>query len=298
MLKEQKINWNMSDRIHSTMHADGIEHEHGKLTLLFDEQKAHGLIELTKEHEFRFGNSIEVPDLNKSGEIILNGRIHENGTVDNSPVTYSFTCYSIPKKAIELAKQKPYSTSININGMLDEVRSLINRIPEARKLAEEAEINRKAAYKVYTVKQIEQRAIKDKAENERHAAISLANKQRDEKKFAWIKTHGSAHLKRGVAAGHSCHKQYALEIGRLILGTMYEMDYDETITPERRSCPSVAALDELDILNQSTEIDSVKIVWLPNHLDDLDPNHEQWTRDGCEGIEVIIQKTYYYQIMK
>lgn len=118
-------------------------------------------------------------------------------------------------------------------------------------------------------------------------------------KLDWINQHGSERLRGGVKQGYNCQKIYTYEKGNMILGHGYEFDYEGDVSTKERSCPSMAALVEVNHLNKKA-IDPT-IVWLPNGLHQLnDPNacDDTYDYESCEAVEVRLDglQGYWYKI--
>lgn len=79
-------------------------------------------------------------------------------------------------------------------------------------------------------------------------------------KDAWIKAHGSDHLRRAWAAGHHSGRQYAIERAAFQYPG-WTLDYNETSEWSSRSFPSVAALDLLEEA-KAAGYSNPEIVWL------------------------------------
>jgi len=88
-------------------------------------------------------------------------------------------------------------------------------------------------------------------------------------KTAWIKAHGSDHLRRATATGADCQRLYATERAALEAPD-WNLDFDDNTEWKSRSCPSMAALDLLDEAN-TLGLGKAQIVWLVIDVDECQP---------------------------
>ena len=146
------------------------------------------------------------------------------------------------------------------------------------------------------VRDAAERAEKTKKEEEEKAQQKIIKNRRE----AWIAAQGSDLLKIGHEKGYACQKRYAQEWGTAELGTEYVLDYDEKVSRKNRSCPSEEALAEqvrIEKLNL-TDVDAVRVYWLPEGLDELDEDYQEGYNEPTprEAVEVKAHGVYYYKL--
>jgi hypothetical protein len=139
------------------------------------------------------------------------------------------------------------------------------------------------------------RASDKRISEERAATLKAYNDNIIAKKLEWINQHGSDRLKESIKQGFNCQKIYVLEKGQSILGDGYVLDYECDVSTNDRSCPSMAALNEVNSLKEKG-IDST-IVWLPDGIGQICGCYlDQDVSDLHEAIEVEFKglKGYWY----
>ena len=115
---------------------------------------------------------------------------------------------------------------------------------------------------------------------------------REREKLTWIKKHGSDYLKRAVAAGHTCTRQYLRERAAFEYPG-FVLDFNDSAEWKERSCPTEAALDERDaLLEAHPDARKIEIVWLTSEpSDEIDPDYYPGLPEGREAI-VVNDPTY------
>ena len=136
-----------------------------------------------------------------------------------------------------------------------------------------------------------------KAENEQQEkeravleAARAAEKERQEaERLAWIEAHGSDYLQRAVKLGYNCQRQYVTErVTKEFPG--YALDFDNNANWKNRSCPSMAALEEVERLIEAGH--DAKVVWLTEPVDDTPDDYpcpDEWNAgfEPCEAVAII-----------
>ncbi|NPV45246.1 MAG: hypothetical protein HPY70_14930 [Firmicutes bacterium] len=115
--------------------------------------------------------------------------------------------------------------------------------------------------------------------------------EREREKKQWISLYGSDYLKRAVALGYDCQRQYVTERAAREFPD-YEVDFDCRAEWRSRSCPSEEALDEVeDALERGF---SAQVVWLTY------PPYELEYNDAYEPCEAIVVQDYLgkYDLVK
>lgn len=107
--------------------------------------------------------------------------------------------------------------------------------------------------------EFDQRLRLEKEESERKREAEKAAAELE--KLEWIDRHGSDYLKRArLQHQYDCQRPYVFERAALE-APGYTVDWHDGAEWKSRSCPSVAALDELETM-QAKNIGDVMIVWL------------------------------------
>ncbi len=101
----------------------------------------------------------------------------------------------------------------------------------------------------------------DAIDEMRQGLIDAKKANMDAEKLAWISEHGSDHLRRAVAAGHTCTRKYLAERAELEYPG-FVVDFDDQARWKSRACPSLGALDKRDAILQARPDVTVEIVWL------------------------------------
>ena len=158
---------------------------------------------------------------------------------------------------------------------------------EAKRLELQPELERERAK--YAEKQARQKAEEDKRieEQRKRDADRAAEKEKEEaERLAWIETHGSDYLQRAVKLGYNCQRQYVTErVTKEFPG--YALDFDNNANWKNRSCPSMAALEEVERLIEAGH--DAKVVWLTEPTYEI--TDEEYYAEGpfepCEAVAVI-----------
>lgn len=112
-------------------------------------------------------------------------------------------------------------------------------------------------------------------------------------RLAWIKNHGSDHLKKAIAAGYNCQRKYVEERSAFEF-TEFDLDFDDQLQHRSRSCPSLDALAWLDRFPQG------RIVWVEARHDRSDDDEDYEDELNYEGEEAIVIENYLgkYDLVK
>ena len=158
---------------------------------------------------------------------------------------------------------------------------------EAKRLELQPELERERAK--YAEKQAREKAEEDKRiELQRKLdADRAAEKEKEEaERLAWISEYGSDYLQRAVKLGYNCQRQYVTErAAKEFPG--YEVDFDNRAAWKSRSCPSMAALEEVErLIRQGYD---AEVVWLTEPTYGI--TDEEYYAEGpfepCEAVAVI-----------
>ena len=167
---------------------------------------------------------------------------------------------------------------------------------EAKRLELQPELERERAK--YAEKQAREKAEEDKRIEEQRKRDADKEKERAAKeaeRLAWIETHGSDYLQRAVKLGYNCQRQYVTERAALELPG-YEVDFDNRAAWKSRSCPSMAALEEVERLIQQGY--DAEVVWLTEPIQEPEYSDD----DYCcfEPCETIVVRNYLgkYDLVK
>lgn len=116
----------------------------------------------------------------------------------------------------------------------------------------------------------------------------------EQDKIRWIQDHGSEYLKRCLASGYDCQRQYVIERAALEYPG-YTVDYNDTAGWKSRSGPSVAALNEADRVKG-------RVVWLTSAPSNFLPDQEplDWTDQDETECEAVVIEEYLgsYDLIK
>lgn len=132
------------------------------------------------------------------------------------------------------------------------------------------------------------REARDTAERLRQAAEKAAADERDaQRKAAFVAEHGSDHLKRAIAAGHSCDRLYWIE------RAAYEypgcvLDYERAAEWRERTCPSIEALNVRDQLLAAHPAATVNVVWLTDEPRDRKAREDEYDAEPFEQGEAVV----------
>lgn len=182
----------------------------------------------------------------------------------------------------------------------DEVKAFPTHAPQ-REAAKKVYEDEKTRIMLDTIK-------KNKAEQE---IKDIETKKQDEAKkarrlsrLAWAQEHGSNQLRKGLEQGYSCIKVYEEEYGVWVLGNNYVWDRNDVVEEKDRSCPSLEALEIVEVLVKDERIGNrnADIKWLPDGLSALVADDDHWdedTKKGCEAISVGIKGItgLWYKVM-
>lgn len=170
---------------------------------------------------------------------------------------------------------------------IDEIRANTKRIDAEKRLKEEEERPAKEA------REKAEKEEKYKKDAEEKAKAEADKTKKAAEMLVWAQEHGSERLQKGLGQGHRCEKLYAIEHGAWLLNDSdYELDYNSDVGEKDRSCPSLAALEEVEKMKKIDGIEKAKVVWLPNGLQELHKDSEGYIEeqeDGCEAVRVDVE---------
>lgn len=303
---EQKVYIAMGTGFHSALHAKNVEHAHSGMraplyasrwsrettecieaTISFDEAKVAGWLDLSPEHQYDFSREVALPDL-KDGKM----------QYDSYHSRIAISKISVGRE-IQRAFEKAATTTLDINPILDSIRSRMDMIesPEAKAIIAEAESERAKQ----RAQEEATRKAKEEADRQKQEAKAIEEAAKATAKKAWIDANGSERLRLGFARGHNCEKLYTLELCDS-LEEPFALDYDGVVKTKERSCPSLEALklcEELESAGLSF-VSAISIVWLPRGLDDLLSDEDRYGEEPAEGVEAIeikVNDHYAYHLM-
>jgi hypothetical protein len=124
---------------------------------------------------------------------------------------------------------------------------------------------------------------KARAVAEREATEKAERERKEQEKAAWIAEHGSNYLKRATTLGYDCQRQYVTERAALELPG-YEVDFDNRAAWKSRSCPSMAALEEVERLIRQGH--DAEVVWLTEPIQEPEYSDDDDYFEPCETIVV------------
>lgn len=130
------------------------------------------------------------------------------------------------------------------------------------------------------------RAVADKLRQE---IKNLEDAQREVDQLHWIAAHGSAHLKRCIAAGYNCKRLYVVERAALE-APGFTVDFDDKAAWKDRACPTPAALDAEDAA-RALGLGEPTIYWLTKPPSDQVPDPEGYD-DEFDPCEAVILRGY------
>ncbi len=282
--------------LHSKVHEKGEEHNHYdnwkvSLTVEFDEKTAMGYLDMYTDGTFQLVGK-------QTPKAIF--QIWSDGSCeDHARIINGFTNFE--DIAVEkMLKEKTYQ--VNIQAELATAREAYQEIDEEilkRMLAAKEEECQEYRKKRQEKKDSEQK-VKEEEMKAQQAIKDTETKKQDEarktrrlSRLAWAKEHGSDQLRKGLEQGYSCIKIYEKEFGVWVLGDGYVWDRDDVVEEKDRSCPSLEALEIVEVLVRDERIGNrmADIKWLPDGLSALVPDDE-WdedTKKGCEAISVGIK---------
>ncbi len=144
--------------------------------------------------------------------------------------------------------------------------------------------------------QAKQDTERKKERLEREAKMAEHKRQETEKRIRlekekqiWITEHGSDYLKRATKLNYNCQRKYITERVALEYPD-YQIDFDERAEWKDRSCPSLAALDEVEELIEAKV--KAKVVWLTRQIE-----NDDYPWDPCEAV-VIQEYLSKYNLVK
>jgi len=303
---EQKVYIAMGTGFHSALHAKNVEHVHAgvkpplyvsrwsretteciEATISFDEEKVAGWLDLSPEHQYDFSREEALPVL-KDGKMTYDSY--------HSRIEFSNT---IVGKEIQWAIEKNITTKLDINPLLDSIRSRMNMMgsPEAKAIIAKGEEERAKQ----RAQEEAARKAKEEAEKLKEEAQRKAAEEKNAAKKVWIEANGSERLRLGFTRGHNCEKLYTLELCDS-LEESFALDYDEAVKTKERSCPSLEALKLCEDLEKANLpfVSAISIVWLPRGLDDLLSDEDRYGEEPAEGVEAIeikVNDHYAYHLM-
>lgn len=112
---------------------------------------------------------------------------------------------------------------------------------------------------------------------------------------AWIADHGSDYLRRATTLGYNCQRQYVEERAATELPD-FEVDFNDNAEWRSRSCPSEAALGEVEkLIEAGYKAEIVWLIWSVDKKTDEDGHPEPF--DPCEAI-VIGEYLDKYDLVK
>ncbi len=131
------------------------------------------------------------------------------------------------------------------------------------------------------------RATADKLRQE---IKSLEDAQREVDQVHWIAAHGSAHLKRCIAAGYNCKRLYVVERAALE-APGFTVDFDDKAAWKDRACPTPAALDAEDAA-RALGLGEPIIVWLTEPPSARVPDPEGYDFEEFDPCEAVVVRSY------
>ena len=131
------------------------------------------------------------------------------------------------------------------------------------------------------------RAAADKLRQE---IKTLEDAQREVDQVHWIAAHGSAHLKRCIAAGYNCKRLYVVERAAME-APGFVVDFDNKAGWKDRSCPTPAALDAEDAA-RTLGLGEPLIVWLTEPPSDRVPDPEDYGDEVFDPCEAVVLRSY------
>ncbi len=283
-----------TNELHSKVHEKGEEHNHYdnwkvSLTVEFEEKTAMGYLDMHNDGTFDLVGK-QTP--RAAFQIWSDGSCEDHARIINGFT--NFEDIAVEK----MLKEKTYQ--VNIQAELATAREAYQEIDgvtlkemlaakesECQEYRKNRQEKKDAEQKVKEEEMKAQQAIKD-AEAKKQ---DEAKKARRLSRLAWAQDHGSDQLRKGLEQGYSCIKVYEEEYGKWVLGNGYVWDRDDVVEEKDRSCPSLEALEIVEVLVKDKRIGNrmADIKWLPEGLSALVAD-DDWddTKKGCEAISVAI----------
>ncbi len=302
--------WNAA--MHSKIHEQHIEHRHDQnnmsyvyLEVEFDEENAVGFLDLYPNHNYRLSAGIIKTE---NGKPATRFQRYSDGSISSTEKAQLDMEY-IDLEEIAINKMIAEQTfTVNIDKEIADARAK-NRIfsdEEIKNALQEGQ-ERCDEYKRQYQKKIEEEKTEREAKqakeevkaNEEKAKQAAEAEIKQKEMLAWAQEHGSDRLRKGLEHGHACKKLYETELGEhLIQDNGYEYDRENKIEEKDRSCPSLAALEEVERIEKIEGL-SASVVWLPEGLTELhkDPEEYYEPESGCEAVKVDVKGTagYWYK---
>lgn len=121
---------------------------------------------------------------------------------------------------------------------------------------------------------------------------TLRDERAEAGRAVWIEAHGSAYLKRAVAGGYNCQRQYVIERAALE-APGFTVDINNAARWKSRSCPSERALDAQDEASKLALGDPY-IVWLTAFPEDRisAQDGEEYEYDESSPCEAVVISAY------
>lgn len=184
---------------------------------------------------------------------------------------------------------------------IDEIHANTKRIDTERKIKEEKERPAKEAKERAELEESNKRDAEKRVKAEADKVKQAAEVElRQREMLAWAKEHGSDRLRKGLEHGYACKKLYETELGaHLIADNDYEYDRENKVEEKGRSCPSLAALEEVERIEEIEGL-SASVVWLPEGFTELhkDPEEHNEPNLGCEAVRIDVKGTGGYWFKK
>lgn len=173
----------------------------------------------------------------------------------------------------------------------DAARETAIKRNEAARLQKERE---KPARERAEKEEARKKAERDEANAAQRIADEKAAAEQQAEKVSWIRQHGSERLRKGIEQGYSCQKIYITERGSYELGEEYILDFYAELVTNKRSCPTLAALDEVERLSKAGIQSEIK--FMPYGFEFKEAEYD-CARDTfpCEAVEVILLENYFYK---
>jgi hypothetical protein len=235
---------------------------------------------------------LELAEVTREGDVVLNlSRTRPNTAIINSDGTIE-KCYM--SSAGNNTFDEPQTVEQLIAWEKARIENLEKRVASLQPEAEE----KKAQYEKAQAAKEERLAREKREREELRRQIVAAEQERAEKAQAekddWISRYGSDYLKRATALGYNCQRQYVTERLAHELSE-FELDFDNRMKYNSRSCPSMEALTEVENLIAAGY--SAEVVWLTHPAYEFQDCLEAEEWENCEAI-VIKQYLDKYEAVK
>lgn len=149
-------------------------------------------------------------------------------------------------------------------------------------------------YKTLRESLIAEKETREKANKEAEEKLAAG---RNAEKHSWSEKFGSDQLKRGLKAGHSCTRLYAIErAAKEYPG--FDLDFNDQAAWSSRSCPSVEALDALDDARKLNP--AARIVWLTKPASNVISDDDEYGEEEFSPCEAIVIEDFMerYDLVK